>query len=1047
MKKHLLRFLLISACLVGMLFMSACASTPDGGGTDEPPVVVMRVVKFFSEDGLTLIAQKQVEDGNEVVYDGSTLKKQADDKFTYVFSGWAKSVGGAVEQKIVADKNLELYAVFEPRAVEREKVEKPVADATAFVYTGEQQRYVVAESDKYKVIGAVKTDAGEYTVTVSLKDKTHTCWADGGDADIEFDFVIAKADNAWTETPHIDDWSTDGAASVPHGAAAFGTVVWTFGETEDGEFTALPPTQKGSYYAKASVAATDNYNSIEITVAFNVFSDTYTIIFANADGVEIARREIRKQTDIVWDGDTPEKAGDAQYGYTFDGWSGTLGGDAETLVADGDKTVYAAFTRYTKSYTVVFADADGELESKTLEYGVVPQYTGAALGSGDGNIVLEFVCWKRGENEYDDELPAVVGDVTYTAVYRSVFNDSYGSQENPFVFVKRSELVFLANSVADGYVTDGKYYKLGGDIDLTDCGYSAVGTQENMFKGIFDGDGHTVTVEGVCGVFAYNAGNVRGLNVVADIDGVETAGGVAAFNSGTVISCTVRGIVRASVTAGGVVGVNSGRVELCHGKAAVKLNGKYIMTGAQGDGGVIVGKSNSGAAVYASSVWDGTEVAASFASGDGSEASPYIIETAAQLAYFKDSLSANAYYANKYIKLAADIDLDGKTWSGIGGGSSNNGFKGVFDGDGHTVYNAALTYGSRKGFFNSASGTIKNFDLFATMSGTTSVQYVGLLVGINSAAIQNCNVYGTLDAVGTYIAIVSGWSYGDITDCCAYGYVTGTNMVGGVIGYDIKQGGVIGKLEGLKNYATVTSSDDFAVTQYTGIGGIVALVGSDAVVDGCINYGDIVCTGAASDGGTGGIVGHNYSTPVTDCKNYGSVTANSAAGGIVGYGREGGSVSGCTNYGHISGVYEVGGIIGCSRINVSQCGNFGEVTGKSGSYWIGGISGMQGGGNNGTSVEGCENSGRVVGVGGTSGGVGGIAGSSYSNVEIKRCTNRSAIEGNDGYCGGLVGINMSGSSVAYCDNYGGNALFGSDDSAEELVYGNTNHTDEDTQTE
>ena len=58
--------------------------------------------------------------------------------------------------------------------------------------------------------------------------------------------------------------------------------------------------------------------------------------------------------------------------------------------------------------------------------------------------------------------------------------------------------------------------------------------------------------------------------------------------------------------------------------------------------------------------WNG-DIASSFAGGDGSEASPYLIANADQLAYFNEVISnENAAYAKKHYKLLVNINLGGK---------------------------------------------------------------------------------------------------------------------------------------------------------------------------------------------------------------------------------------------------------------------------------------------------------------------------------------------------------------------------------------------------
>ena len=59
------------------------------------------------------------------------------------------------------------------------------------------------------------------------------------------------------------------------------------------------------------------------------------------------------------------------------------------------------------------------------------------------------------------------------------------------------------------------------------------------------------------------------------------------------------------------------------------------------------------------STWDGAS-AAPWTKGSGAASSPYIIETAEQLAYLAQHVNAGTTYIGKYFKMAADIDLNGK---------------------------------------------------------------------------------------------------------------------------------------------------------------------------------------------------------------------------------------------------------------------------------------------------------------------------------------------------------------------------------------------------
>ncbi len=105
-----------------------------------------------------------------------------------------------------------------------------------------------------------------------------------------------------------------------------------------------------------------------------------------------------------------------------------------------------------------------------------------------------------------------------------------------------------------------------------------------------------------------------------------------------------------------------------------------------------------------SSAWDGV-VATSFKSGTGTEESPYEISTPGEYMYMKELLEGydSWIYVNKYYVVTADLNFGGHDIS-IGNWTT---FQGVFDGQGHALYNASVTNGL---FYNLANATIKNVE-------------------------------------------------------------------------------------------------------------------------------------------------------------------------------------------------------------------------------------------------------------------------------------------------------------------------------------------------
>ena len=77
--------------------------------------------------------------------------------------------------------------------IARQPVNVPEPDATVFTYDGEKKTYTIAANDNYTVANAEQTNAGTYTVTVTLKDTENFVWNDKTDAAKEFPFVIAPA--------------------------------------------------------------------------------------------------------------------------------------------------------------------------------------------------------------------------------------------------------------------------------------------------------------------------------------------------------------------------------------------------------------------------------------------------------------------------------------------------------------------------------------------------------------------------------------------------------------------------------------------------------------------------------------------------------------------------------------------------------------------------------------------------------------------------------------------------------------------------------------
>ena len=120
-----------------------------------------------------------------------------------------------------------------------------------------------------------------------------------------------------------------------------------------------------------------------------------------------------------YDGATPTKDGDAQYSYTFAGWST----DGSTVIdqlpnVTGDTTYIAVFTQTTNEYTITWVDGDGNtLKTEQVAYGITPSYSGATpTKTATAQYTYTF------NNTWSPEITAVTKAATYTAQFDSTVN-------------------------------------------------------------------------------------------------------------------------------------------------------------------------------------------------------------------------------------------------------------------------------------------------------------------------------------------------------------------------------------------------------------------------------------------------------------------------------------------------------------------------------------------------------------------------------------------------------------------------------------------------
>lgn len=270
--------------------------------------------------------------------------------------------------------------------------------------------------------------------------------------------------------------------------------------------------------------------------------------------------------------------------------------------------------------------------------------------------------------------------------------------------------------------------------------------------------------------------------------------------------------------------------------------------------------------------------------GDGSTGNPYEISTAAELAWFRTYV--NEGNLSVCAKLTDNIDLKDfchaadasnnieKSWEPIGSYDSypNKAYKGVFDGNGHTISNLYIKVQREGvGFFGCASGSIKNITFDNAQVENTGNDYnysmTGIVVGAGFATLQNLKT---------------------LNNCSVK---SGAKSLGGIAG-NAKN------CSNLENNATVIGVYE--------VGGIVGVVNSNATLSSCVNNGMVT---ENRSGRCGGIVGSLYKYTIEDCANYGNVTGTKEIGGIVGYAYGNSTIKRTLSSGDITSQESSAGII------------------------------------------------------------------------------------------------------------------------------------------
>lgn len=297
--------------------------------------------------------------------------------------------------------------------------------------------------------------------------------------------------------------------------------------------------------------------------------------------------------------------------------------------------------------------------------------------------------------------------------------------------------------------------------------------------------------------------------------------------------------------------------------------------------------------------------------------------------------------------------------------------------DGNTYTAESKTF---SGTFDGNNNTIKGLTITQMPEGASADYAFGLFGVVDGGTIKNLNL------TDVNINLPSSECAGGVVGLLVNGGAVENVTVSGNVTAGRGNAGIVGRM-------TVSGTIKDCVNEATIVGmlsdgntaGIVGAAyytaqGKEMTIENCTNNGAV--TGLY---GVGGIVGLSAAN-VSECKNYGEITGNGASvGGIVGEQQNYGSIKNCTNYADIvnntanTGAYGTGGIVGWVR-----------YSGAASAYPLKGI----------ITVEGNRNEGSVT-TGGAS--AGGIVGHVYNAAVVTNNVNTAAEIGSANFAAGIVG--------------------------------------------
>ena len=373
------------------------------GDTDLDPVfkqeLRMYTITWKNDDGTILETDEKVEYGTVPTYDGETPTKAADTQYTYTFKGWTPAVS---EVK----GNVTYTAVY-------------TSTVNTYTVTWKNWDGTILETDEKVEYGTLPTYDGETPTKAADTQYTYNFkgWTPDVDTvtgNVTYTAVYTSTVNTYTVT--WKNW--DGTILETDEKVEYGTL-----PTYDGETPTKAADTQYTYNFKGWTPDVDTVTgNVTYTAVYDSTVNTYTVTWKNENGdVLETDQNVAYGTVPTYNGATPTKAADAQYTYTFKGWTPAVS------EVKGNVTYTASYIRYIRYYRVTWYEADGSIRGNEprAAYGaniwdMTKSYTPTPpTKAADAQYTYTFDHWvNRETNEAITTASKVTGDTDLDPVFK-----------------------------------------------------------------------------------------------------------------------------------------------------------------------------------------------------------------------------------------------------------------------------------------------------------------------------------------------------------------------------------------------------------------------------------------------------------------------------------------------------------------------------------------------------------------------------------------------------------------------------------------------------